>query len=57
MKKLFILIILIIICGKVLNAIDNKEYNRAVERCGNSDNVVERYTNLGDKYFTCKVDK
>ena len=57
MKKLFILIIIVIICGKVLNAIDNKEYNRAVERCGNSDNVVERYTNLDDKYFTCKVDK
>lgn len=46
----------LVLCIYGLNALDRHEYNRAVERCG-ADNIVERYTNQGDIYYTCKVEK
>lgn len=55
---LFIIcLIVIVIIGKAFALVDQHEYNRAVERCGNENNIVEKYTNQGDKYYTCKVDK
>ena len=46
----------LVLCFYGLNALDRHEYNRAIERCG-ADNIVERYTNQGDVYYTCKVEK
>lgn len=55
---LFVICLLLVIgIGKVFALLDQHEYNRALDRCGNKDNVVEKYTKEGDKYYTCKVDK
>ena len=57
MKK-FIIGILIIVLGIVLlNIQDNHIKKNAISRCGNEDNIVEHYTEQGDKYFSCKVEK
>lgn len=40
-----------------LVALDNYEKEKANTRCGGADNVVVRYTNQGDKYYQCKVEK
>lgn len=47
----------IIGCFWLLNLQDQYEEKRAIERCDGKDNIVERYTNQGDKYYTCKVEK
>ena len=57
MKK-FIIGMLIIVLGIVLlNIQDNHIKKNAISRCGNEDNIVEHYTEQGDKYFSCKVEK
>ena len=50
-------IIGIVICILALNKMDDNEYKKAIDRCNGKDNVITNYTNQGDKYFTCKVDK
>ena len=40
-----------------LVGLDNYEKEKANTRCGSADNVVVRYTNQGDKYYQCKVEK
>ena len=40
-----------------LVGLDNYEKEKANARCGGADNVVVRYTNQGDKYYQCKVEK
>ena len=45
------------LCAYGLKYQDQKEYERAIERCGDAQNLVERYTNQGDVYYTCKVEK
>ena len=40
-----------------LFSLDNYEKEKANIRCGGADNVVVRYTNQGDKYYQCKVEK
>lgn len=50
-------ILAIVGCFWLLNLQDQHEEKRAIERCGGKDNIVERYTNQGDKYYTCKVEK
>lgn len=47
----------LVLCFYGLNALDRHERNRAIERCGGVDNIVERYTNQGDTYYQCKVEK
>lgn len=47
----------IVICILVLNKMDNNEYKKAINRCNGEDNVITNYTNQGDKYYSCKVDK
>lgn len=47
----------IIGCFWLLNLQDQYEEKRAIKRCDGKDNIVERYTNQGDKYYTCKVEK
>ena len=44
-------------CFKLLQLQDQHEYNRAVERCGGESNIVQHYTNQGDKYYTCTIEK
>ena len=60
MKKVLNVIVIILIMislVKVLNFIDNNEYKKAITRCESQDNVVINYTNQGDKYYTCQVEK
>lgn len=38
----------------LLGALDKSEYNNAIKRCGGKDNIVEKHTNQGDKYYECK---
>ena len=57
MKEKILIIIGIIIVGIALVKIDNSEYKKAVKRCGNENNIQINYTNQGDKYYTCKVEK
>lgn len=44
-------------CFKLLQLQDQHEYNKAIERCGSVENLNTRYTQQGDKYYTCKVEK
>ena len=44
-------------CFKLLQLQDQHEYNKAIERCGNVENLNIHYTQQGDKYYTCKVEK
>ena len=44
-------------CFKLLQLQDQHEYNKAIERCGNVENLNTHYTQQGDKYYTCKVEK
>ena len=57
MKKIIISIIAIVLCGVLLNAQDKHEYNKAVDRCNGANNIVEHYTQQGDRYFSCKIEK
>lgn len=47
----------ILILGLLLQEQDNRERNRAIERCGGENNIVKKYTNQGDVYFQCKSEK
>jgi hypothetical protein len=44
-------------CFKLLQLQDQYEYNKAIERCGSVENLNTHYTQQGDKYYTCKVEK
>ena len=44
-------------CFKLLQLQDQNEYNKAIERCGSVENLNTHYTQQGDKYYTCKVEK
>jgi len=60
MKKILVVIISIVaLIGIVslLNLMEEKNYNNAIERCGSEDNLVINYTNQGDKYYSCKVER
>ena len=59
MKKILVgvvLIIAIVGCVKLLELQDNYNKNNAIKTCG-KNNVVIKYTNQGDRYYTCKVEK
>jgi len=60
MKKILVVIISIVaLIGIVslLNLMEEKKYNDAIERCNGKDNVITNYTNQGDKYYSCKVER
>lgn len=57
MKEKMLIIVGIVIVVFALVGIDNNEYKKAVKRCGNENNIQINYTNQGDKYYTCKVEK
>ena len=64
MKEIFAKVLLfgvcalgIIGCIKLLQWQDQKNYEYAIERCGNEENLVKHYTKEGDVYWTCKVEK
>lgn len=44
-------------CLKLLQLQDQHEYNKAIARCGNVENITTHYTQQGDAYYTCKVEK
>ncbi len=50
-------IVIITLCIMGLQAQDNQVRKNAIERCGGENNIVERHTNQGDRYYTCKVEK
>lgn len=59
-KKIGRVLIIILIFWSLLQLLalqDKHERNRAIERCGGEDNIVEHYTKEGDLYFSCKVEK
>ena len=58
------LLMAVIVCGialfgcfKLLQLQDQHEYNKAIERCRSVENLNTHYTQQGDKYYTCKVEK
>lgn len=53
LNTIIALLVFISLAG-LLNLIDTREYNKAVERCNGKDNVITSYTNQGDKYYSCK---
>jgi len=60
LKKVAGVAVFIIIIWGLLSLLalqDKHERNRAIERCGGEDNIVEHYTKEGDLYFSCKVEK
>ena len=60
MKEMLVIIVglvVIAMLGKGLQAMDEQAKNNAIERCGGKANVVEKYTNQGDRYYSCKVEK
>lgn len=46
----------IAICFLGLKALDTHEKERALDRCYPNE-IVQKYTAQGDKYYSCKVDK
>lgn len=56
--KMFLLFVamisLLIVLGKSISAMEQKAYNDAVVRCKGEQNVVQKYTSQGDKYWVCK---
>lgn len=50
-------VVIIALCVMGLQAQDNQVRKNAIERCSGENNIVERYTNQGDRYYTCKVEK
>lgn len=46
----------IALCMLGLKALDTYEKNRALDRCY-PYGITENYTNQGDVYYTCKVEK
>lgn len=59
-KETLLLIVLglaLIGCGKLLQLQDQHEYNKAIERCGSVENLNTHYTQQGDIYYSCKVEK
>lgn len=54
---LTLFVIVLVIINIILTKMDTNNYNNAIERCGSEDNVITNYTNQGDKYYSCKVDK
>jgi len=54
---LVLLVIALVGVFTLLNKMEEKNYQNAIVRCGNKNNVVERHTNQGDTYYTCKVEK
>lgn len=60
MKEMLVIVIglvVIAMLGKGIQAMDEQAKNNAIERCGGKSNVVEKYTNQGDRYYSCKVEK
>lgn len=57
LKVLVLGVLVIIGCVWLLNLQDKTEYNKAIERCGNAENIIKAYTNQGDKYFICATEK
>jgi len=58
MQDLLLIIIgigILILCFYGLSALDKHEKNRAIERCGGYNNIIEKYTNQGDTYYICKT--
>lgn len=51
-----VLIIAIVLGGLGLKALDTHEKERALDRCYPNE-IVVKYTNQGDKYYSCKVEK
>lgn len=57
-KMIFLSIIVVCIIAlvgltKLLEIEKQNDYKRAIERCGNESNIVERHTKEGDTYYTC----
>lgn len=44
-------------CVKLLQLQDQRIYELAIERCGSVENIKPYYTQQGDKFYTCKVEK
>ncbi len=60
MKEMLVMISLVVVAVllyKGVAAMDEQAKNNAIERCGGKANVVEKYTNQGDRYYSCKVEK
>ena len=60
MKEMLIIVVglvVIAMLGKGLQAMDEQAKNNAIERCGGKSKVVEKYTNQGDRYYSCKDEK
>lgn len=51
-KLILVSVIGLVGVGFMLQALENKNYNDALERCNNK--VIIQYTNTGDRYYVCK---
>lgn len=56
---LFVLVMIgiVIALGKSINSMEQKAYTDAVARCNGEQNVVQKYTSQGDKYWVCAIEK
>ena len=57
MKKIMLVIISLIAIISLLNLIEKTEYNNAIKKCGSEKNIITKYTQQGDKYYSCKVER
>ncbi len=53
-KITLICIILLFISFLILIIVDIQNKQNAIERCGNENNIITKYTSTGDKYYICK---
>ena len=64
MKELLVKVLVFGVCvlgiwglAKSLQAMEDRQYQHAIEKCGSVENVVAHTTQEGDNYWTCLVEK
>lgn len=50
-------VLVVIILMLLLNIQNKNNYIHAIKMCGNEENIIEHFTEEGDIYYTCKIEK
>ena len=55
-KEIAITILFIIVATNVFNWLENENYKRVAKTC-EKENIIIKYDNQGEKYYSCKVER
>jgi hypothetical protein len=45
------------VCCLGLILLDNSERKNAIDRCNGENNIIEKTTTTGEKYYQCRIEK